>query len=341
MNEIDSDGRLRVAAGVLRDARGAILLTRRGDGRAFAGAWEFPGGKIERGETAAIALARELNEELGIAIAADRITPVIAVPCDHGGKRILLEVYEVPAWRGTARGREGQALAWTRPERLVDYAMPPADLPVVAALTRPACYVISPDPGDPDDDPDFVDFLDRFEQVLAAGARRVQLRAKRLDGDRLGLLAARCLACCREFEAELLINGCPPLARELGCGVHLTSAQLRTLADRPLEPDLPVAASCHDAEELAMAQTIGVDFAVLGPVRATASHPLAGPLGWDGFARIRETLALPVYALGGLGPGDLATARRHGAQGIAGISGFWPSAEATAAAHLGATARTP
>lgn len=314
-----------VVAAVLRDRRGRILLTRRGDGRSFAGAWEFPGGKVEAGESAGQALARELHEELGIRIEPEPLEPVISVPCNHGGKRIVLDVYRVPAWRGRARGREGQALTWTAPDRLGGHAMPPADLPVVAALRAPDQYLITPEPVQTRDDPGHGNFLRQFEQALAAGARRIQLRAHRLGRESLGLLAARCLARCRETGAELLINGDPALARELGCGVHLRTTQLLALDKRPLPEGSLVAASCHSAEELGRAQALGVDFAVLGPIQATASHPGAAPIGWAGFACLRESVSLPVYALGGVRPADLATARRHGAQGVAGITAFWPS----------------
>ncbi len=87
----------------------------------------------------------------------------------------------------------------------------------------------------------------------------------------------------------------------------------------------PLAASCHDAEELQAAQDLGCDFVVLGPVQPTDSHPHATPMGWDQFARLRELVSLPIYALGGLGPTDIPESRRHGAQGIAAISGLWPA----------------
>ncbi|MBW8368702.1 MAG: thiamine phosphate synthase [Arenimonas sp.] len=91
-----------------------------------------------------------------------------------------------------------------------------------------------------------------------------------------------------------------------------------------LAPGRSVAASCHDADELAQAQRLGVHFAVLGPVCATQSHPGAEGMGWDRFALLREGVSLPIYAIGGMKPADLAIARRHGGQGVAGIRGLWP-----------------
>jgi 8-oxo-dGTP diphosphatase len=301
---------------VLRDARGRILLARRTAGRDLAGAWEFPGGKVEPGETALQALDRELHEELGIRVLAAE--PLIAVPQAYPAKRIVLDVYAVTAFEGTPRGRERQALAWSPLEKLSSYPMPPADRPVVAALTTPARYLISADA------PERTPFLSRLDRALAAGVRRVQLRARGLSAPALAELARDAGQRCRTRGAELLVNGEPGLAADLGLGLHLRSTQLMALDRRPLPAGRSVAASCHNAEELAQAERLGVDFVVLGPVRATESHPEAAPLGWDGFSALREGVSLPIYALGGMKPADLAKARRHGAQGVAGIRGLWP-----------------
>jgi 8-oxo-dGTP diphosphatase len=297
---LSDTSRVHVAAAILTDARGRILLTRRTDGRDLAGLWEFPGGKVEADETPEQALARELREELGIDIGAQ--TPLIAVPHAFPHKRILLDVRRVAGFEGRPRGLESQALAWVMPEKLASYPMPSADRPVVAALQQPDRYVISED------------------GEVPAEARRVQLRAKQASRERLRAMAVGLI----ERGVELLINSGHPDARDIACdlgaGVHLTGADLRAARTRP---DVPlVAASCHDIDELRSAQALGCDFAVLGPVRTTPSHPEAMPLGWEAFAAIREHAALPVYALGGLSLDDHAEARAHGAQGVAGIRAF-------------------
>ena len=86
-----------------------------------------------------------------------------------------------------------------------------------------------------------------------------------------------------------------------------------------------LAASCHDLEELRAAEAVGCDFAVVGNIKPTPSHPGKAGIGWDGFARLREQVSLPLYAIGGLCPDDLAEARSHGAQGIAAIRSLWPA----------------
>ncbi|HET6434302.1 MAG TPA: Nudix family hydrolase [Xanthomonadaceae bacterium] len=308
-----------VIAGVIADPRGRILLARRTEGRDLAGFWEFPGGKREPGESAEAALVRELREELGIE--AEPGEPVIAVPQQYPHKRLRLDVRAIASWRGTPRGHEGQALAWVPPHRLPDYPMPSADRPVVAALLQPDRYLVTPAPAADD-----TAWLAALQRALDAGVRRVQLRAApNVAPSRWAALVGAAVGLCRAADAQALVNGDVALAAELQAGVHLRAAQLMALGERPLPADLPVAASCHDAAELEQAARLGCDFAVLGPVAATASHPGARPLGWAGFAALRELTALPLYAIGGLRPDDLAQARAHGAQGIAAIRGLWPA----------------
>ena len=311
---------IHVVAGVIRDARGRVLLAQRTQARDLAGLWEFPGGKVEPGEAPASALARELHEELGIE--AVPCAPVIRVPQRYPDKRLVLDVHEV-AHRGTPRGLEGQALAWVAPADLPGYPMPPADRPVVAALLQPAQYLVTPAPIDA------ASWLAGLEAALAGGIRRVQLRAPGLDAAAWMRLADAAVERCRAAGADVLVNGDAALATHLRVGLHLRAALLReagiaTAMARVRMQGGTVAASCHDAVELDAAQALGCDFAVLGPLRETATHPGAATLGWDGFVALREQVAIPIYAIGGLTVDDLPTARGHGAQGIAAIRSLWP-----------------
>ncbi len=118
----------------LIDADGRVLLARRPAGKPMAGLWEFPGGKVETGETPEAALGRELKEELDIDVTASCLAPFTFASHRYDTFHLLMPLYVCRVWDGVARPREGQELAWVRPERLRDYPMPPADEPLVAML---------------------------------------------------------------------------------------------------------------------------------------------------------------------------------------------------------------
>ncbi len=316
LNPASSQKPVHVVAGILRDPSGRVLIAQRPQGKHLAGAWEFPGGKVEPGETPHAALTRELHEELGIQIGA--IEPLIAVPWRYATKSIYLDVYQVLDYAGTPHGREGQALDWRLVDELSGTQMPAADRPIVSALRLPSFYAITAEPGADD-----AAFLASIDVLLTSGIRLLQLRAKQLPRARLRTLARETHARAQAAGAQVLLNGNLDLALELGLdGVHLPSAELLQLNDRPLEQGLWLAASCHDERDLEHAAAIGVDFAVLGPVQPTGSHPGAAHLGWARFAELCAIAPFPVYALGGLKRPDLATAKAAGAQGVAGISAF-------------------
>ena len=312
----DRNKNIHVVAGVLNDEQGRILLAQRTPGRHLAGQWEFPGGKREPGETPDAALRRELEEEIGVRAGALR--RLIAVPWQYPEKSVLLDVYRVLEYSGSPHGREGQALRWEPLSRLADIDMPAADKPVLTALRLPSNYVISPEPG-----ADVEEFCRHAQVLMKTGVRYLQLRSKRLDSARIRPIAVRLNDMARRFGARVLVNSHVELARELDIGTHLPASQMMAMTSRPLGADRPVGVSCHDAGELRHAAKIGADFAVLGPVHRTASHVGVEALGWERFAALCAGAQLPVYALGGLGPVDEATAIAAGAQGVAGISAFW------------------
>lgn len=122
-----------VAVGVVIDSAGRILITKRAADVHQGGLWEFPGGKVEAGETTPVALARELAEEIGVAIA--HCKSLMTVSHDYGDKQVLLDVYEVTDWIGEPRGLEGQPLAWVMPEGLAEYRFPAGNQGIVARLS--------------------------------------------------------------------------------------------------------------------------------------------------------------------------------------------------------------
>jgi 8-oxo-dGTP diphosphatase len=247
--------------------------------------------------------------------------PLISLPWHYPEKSVRLHALRVTAWCGEPRAREGHPLRWVAVDDIDLAGMPPADVPILAALRLPAHYVITAETGSGT-------FSHARKECRQAGEENapdpflLQLRMPGASRDELRGVAQRMLAERPGLRAGLLINHDVELARELGVGVHLRADQLRALRERPLSPRAWVGASCHDAEELEVAAAIGADFATLSPVNATASHPGTPPLSWQRFAQLVADARLPVYALGGVGPADLERARAAGAQGVAGIRAF-------------------
>ncbi len=125
---------LLVSAVALIDADGRVLLAQRPEGKSLAGLWEFPGGKVEPGETPEVALIRELKEELGIDTHASCLAPLTFASHSYDSFHLLMPLFICRRWQGIAVAQEGQVLAWVRPDRLRDYPMPPADLPLIPIL---------------------------------------------------------------------------------------------------------------------------------------------------------------------------------------------------------------
>lgn len=308
-----------VAVAVIEDKRGHILLSRRHDDKHQGGLWEFPGGKVRHGEEVSDALVREIKEELGIEITAHR--PLIQITHDYPDKSVLLDVHRVIDFIGEPEGREGQQLVWALTENLGKFPMPAADGPIVTAIRLPATYLITGSNPKEEDQ-----FLESLERALIHGQLLIQLRAVELDETSFLKLAAAAIQLTNDYGAELLVNATPEVAISLNAdGVHLSSLRLKALEKRPLPKGQWVAASCHSPEELEIAKAIDCDFVVLSPVLPTSSHPDAIPIGWDGFAAMVATARLPVYALGGMMPGMITEAQRRGGQGIAAITGLWPT----------------
>ena len=327
---------VEVAAAVLQRPDGSFLLAQRPPDKIWAGYWEFPGGKIEAGETPYHALVRELREELGIEVetAYPWITRVFTYP--HATVR--LNFFRVTAWRGELHPHEGQEFAWQRPlslalspeeplsptlsrkrERGQINVAPilPANAPILRALELPAVYAIS-NAAELGMEP----FMTRLEARLSEGLKLVQLREKNLARDELRELARRVVVLVHAHGARVLLNGDVALAQEVGAdGVQLTAVQLAGLRERPAVDWC--AASCHNAEELRRAEALGCDFVLLSPVLPTLSHPGAPHMGWENFAVMAAGSSIPVYALGGLTRDNMQAAWQHGAHGIGLLRQAW------------------
>ncbi|MCC6195237.1 MAG: Nudix family hydrolase [Burkholderiales bacterium] len=307
---------VRVAAAVILRRDGQVLLAQRPPGKAYEGYWEFPGGKLEPGESPRHALDRELKEELGIDVR--RASPWLVQEFVYPHAHVELNFFRVFAWEGEPASHDGQAFAWQAPGRYTVGPLLPANTRILRALELPLLYGVTNAEDSGEDS-----FLACAARALADGLKLVQVRDRTWPPDRRRALVERLLPLARRHGARVLWNGSDDEARACGCdGVHWTAERLRAARARPA--DLLVAASVHTREEIAHAGALDLDFAVLGPVAATPTHPFATPLGWQSFARMIEGARLPVYALGGLAPADLDAALDHGAQGVALRRGAWP-----------------
>jgi len=297
-----------------------VLLAQRPAGKAYAGYWEFPGGKVEPDELLEVALARELHEELGIVVTrAHRwITRVFAYP--HATVR--LNFFRVFEWQGEPYPHEGQVLSWQRPDAVEVTPLLPANFPILNALTLPPVLGISHAESLGVDT-----FLARLDVALHNGLRLIQLRDKTLPEDARLQLARATVQHARPHGARVLVNGSLELALAAGAdGVHLDSsaaAKLTSRSDCGGPDSFLIGASCHDASELAHAATLQADYALLSPVLPTLTHPGAPSLGWGVFAALAAASPIPVYGLGGLARTDLALAQSHGAHGVALLRGAW------------------
>ncbi len=309
-----------MVAALIEDDQGRWLLAQRRPGQHLAGLWEFPGGKCEPEESGFSALRRELHEELGITI--DSAAALMTVIEPRAGGDLHLQAWRVLGYRGTPEPREQQAIRWLKPDEWPLAELAPADLPIARALALGSRYLITPDAADLTEPA----LLAGIRAALETGVRAVRLRC----ADYRARLPTGHIRHCEELVTR---HGAPFIVDladfsqciHPGTGIHLRAHELGSLCSRPCPPATLLLASCHGAAELAAAERLGVDVAVLSPLHATTSHPGIDALGWSGFGHLHGGTRLPLFALGGLGRTDIVPAHAAGALGIAGISGLWPT----------------
>lgn len=310
---------VEVAAAILLreiDGNTEFLLAQRPRGKVYSGYWEFPGGKVEPGESLRQALLRELQEELGIKI--DRAWPWLSCEFTYPHARVRLKFFRVTSWHGEILPIEHSGFVWMK---IGDSApvspVLPANGPILRALELPATYALTNATENGIDNE-----LARLDRALNNGLRLIQIRDKALpDVDRRNF-ATSVMQLARRFnDTIVLVNDDESLASEIGAhGLHISSDRLSQITQRP--PFEWVAASCHNAAELSLATALNLDFAVLSPVLPTASHTQTQSIGWERFANLIERSSLPIFALGGMKPEMLELARQKGAHGLAMMRGW-------------------
>lgn len=307
---------IRVAAAVIENSDGKILIAKRPEHVHQGGLWEFPGGKIESNESVEQALQRELNEEL--AIDCHDSHPLIQIKHRYPDKSVILHVRHVTSFSGTACGNEGQEIQWVSKQALNNFSFPAANKPIITAVQLPSQYLITPEHSSTQRQ----EFLSLLSDKVNQGASLIQLRAKNLSEEEFAQLYKQVQPIVSQKAVKLLPNCSIEQALKLNAhGVHLNARRL--MQTQSLPANLLVAASCHNKQEIKKACTLGVQFIVVSPVNRTQSHPDSQPLGWENFSTLCETATVPVFALGGMALSDEAIAIKHGAQGIAAISSLW------------------
>jgi len=320
------------AVGVIQDENGLVLLAERPAGKPWAGYWEFPGGKVEVNETPELALKRELQEELGITVTLcyPWLTRTFDYPAKYDtsgnlespAKTVKLHFFVVVDWQGEPMGLEQQVLSWQNPKKISVHPILPANAPIFGGLGLAPLYAITNL-----SEHEETQFFKHLAQALQNGLMMIQVREKQLSVEAYQKFAQRVIALAHPYQAKVFLNSsCVNADLNLvsqlkASGMHFTGEDLMQLQQRPA--DMLCGASCHDAQQLAHAAKLGLDYVMLSPVMATRSHDDAMPLGWDEFTGLIEGYALPVYALGGMQVSDLHQARMHGAHGIAMQRSIW------------------
>ncbi|KZY37438.1 NUDIX hydrolase [Alcanivorax sp. HI0083] len=305
---------ITVVAAIIRGEDGRICLSKRPDNKHQGGRWEFPGGKVEQGEALDEALARELEEELGMTGATS--SPFMTIAHQYDDLHVTLHFRDVCAWRGEPQGREGQRVQWFLPDELSDLRFPAANQPVVNAMQLPEQLVVAPE--------------DITLHELLAGIDQ-------LNGEQQGLYlrqwsdhaeVAAIVAQCQQRGVKVWLRAVDAqsaaTAKALGVfALHFPGRTLARLDERPAFDGI-ISAAVHDQVARDKASNLGLDMALVSPVLPTPTHPGKPALGWPQAALLMKGAPLACYALGGVTPGDLVSARDHGAVGVAGIRAFWP-----------------
>ncbi len=297
----------QVAVGVLVRDDGAVLLADRPAGKPYAGYWEFPGGKIESGETVAQALARELAEELGVAVRES--LPWVTMEYDYPHAYVRLHFRRIHEWSGVPRSVEGQQLRFLLPGAAPPAPLLPAALPAMRWIQLPTATGFTP--GTATDADEVVTWV---QDMLGRGLRQIVWDEPRLDAAQRVAAVTACRELANAHSARLLVSGDwrtgAAAAPANGPDLYLHVAALRTCHQRPVAGWLGAAA--HTAADLAHAARIGCDFAILEAAPADPGTSLLPALA----APCSDT-PLPVYLVAETGLENLQAARSAGAHGLA------------------------
>ena len=306
---------VHVSVAVLINDSDQVLFGQRPPPKSWEGWWEFPGGKVEKNENFSDALCREVYEELGVQIT--KYNKWITRKYSYDNLEVTLHFFKVFEWVGKIMPQENQKLVWTSLKNLKVSPILPANLFIQSAFYLPDYYAIT----NLSETKKNV-FLSQLQQKVDNGLKMIQIREKDINLEELKIFAKEVIDICKKRSVKVIINSNINLALELGAdGIHLTSNDLKIIKELP--KGLIIGASCHNLQEVKMAEKMNVNFAVLSPVKKTLSHIEIKPMGWKKFKEITNKSKIPIYALGGLGLKDYETALQNGGIGIASLRLIW------------------
>ena len=304
-----------VSVAVLINNNRQVLLGQRPHPKSWEGWWEFPGGKIEKGETSVDALYREIDEEIGVKIT--QFKKWVIRKYSHGGNDITLHFFKVYGWEGEVTSKENQKLVWTHLQNPNVSPILPANLFIQKAFDLPKYYAIT----NLSETSKKV-FFNQLQNRISNGLKMIQVREKNISFDEFKIFSNEVIKICKPKGVKVIINSDVNLAYEIKAdGVHLRSKDLISIKKIP--KNLIVSASCHTQEEIYIAEKLNINFLVLSAIKKTLSHPDIKPIGWDEFENIANRVNTPIYALGGLGVNDYSIALENGAIGIASQRSIW------------------
>ena len=310
---------IHVAVGVIVNEKDEVLIALRPSGKDQGGLWEFAGGKKEETETIELALEREFAEELDIKLKS--YFPLLKIKHSYEDVSVLLDVWMITDYIGTPKGLEGQRVEWRSLKSLECIDFPAANKKIIRSIKLPKFLPITPDLGD----------LSSVKKIFKTYNKQqielVQFRQTHLNANEYLSWFKDAQTIAKEYSIELIFNGdIKNVDVSEASGFHANSRRLMQMSQRPIVRDKIFGASCHNLIELKKAMALDADYVSLSPVLQTSKYDDSS-LGWSTFKKLACEADIPVYALGGVGPNDLKTARSNGSYGVSGISSWFNRSE--------------
>lgn len=329
MTSLNSKKQIQVSVGIIKNQKTRDVFLAWRDAEKHQGdCYEFPGGKVDAGETPRDALERELLEEVGIKVSTSK--KLTELSYDYPEKTVLLHVFLVTDFLGEPHGAEGQKVQWVSVDTLSTLSFPAANVPLVRMARLESTYVITHDINEfvlSDKDTDISLAIDRWLTFYAENLpKRAQcyVRVKSLDEVNYVELVQRLHEC--RSDLQLIAMGryqSHDVLTHMAVGFHLTQQELMVCDQiQRKNKDSWIIAACHDEASISKANALGVDAITISPVNPTQTHPHASALGWDTFFELAKGANTPVYALGGMSYDDNERILSTDVFGLAGIRHF-------------------